>query len=113
LREQMRNVSERAESAEPLLSRQLYDTLRKTTQDDAKNLTETRDELLRTGKLSRSVYDTLQKAKDEARNSLDVSSDLLRNGFVPEANQLEARAHKTVDELKRGVERAAESVLGD
>lgn len=111
--EHMRNVSERAESAEPLLSKQLYDTLRKTTQDDAKNLTETRDELLRTGKLTRSVYETLQKAKEDAKSSLEVSADLLRTGFVPEADQLEARAHKTVDELKRGVERAAESVLGD
>ncbi|HEX4646210.1 MAG TPA: hypothetical protein VH598_11435, partial [Verrucomicrobiae bacterium] len=79
---QMRQVSEQSETAEPLLSKQLYDTLRQTDQD------------------------SLNK-------SLDASSQLVRRGFVPQAGQFEQLAHQNIDELKRNVERAAESVLGD
>ena len=79
---EMRQVTEKAEAAEPLLSKQLYDTLRKSDQ----------------GKLD---------------SSLDNAAELLRRSFLAEASQYEERARKGIDDLKRGVERAAESVLGD
>lgn len=75
-------ISEQAESAEPLLSKQLYDTVRKTTLD---NLDDT----------------------------LAMSSDLLSKGFVPQASEAEKKARQGIEDLKHGVERAAESVLGD
>lgn len=78
----MRQVTEQAETAEPLLSRQLYDTIRKTDQS----------------KFSRSVTN---------------ASELLQRGFLPQASQLERQARPIIDEVKQGVERAAESVLGD
>jgi len=79
---EMRGVSEQSETAEPLLSRQLYDTLRQSNQD-------------------------------ELDKSLDMSAELVQRGFVPQAGQFERRARQSIDELKRGVEKAAESVLGN
>ncbi|MEQ1853689.1 MAG: hypothetical protein ABMA01_19105 [Chthoniobacteraceae bacterium] len=82
VREQMQRVSERAEIAEPLLHRQLYDALRENTQAG--------------------TDDTLQKA-----------GELARRGYLPQAQEFEEKARGEVDKLKTGVERAAESVLGD
>jgi len=79
---EMRQVSEQSETAEPLLSKQLYDLLRQTGQD-------------------------------ELNKSLDLSSELVQRGFLPQARPFEQRTRQSIDELKRGVERAAESVLGD
>jgi hypothetical protein len=79
---QMRQVSEQSEVAEPLLSRQLYDTLRKTEQS-------------------------------KLDNSLEAASQLVQRGFTQQAGQFEERARRGINELKQGVERAAESVLGD
>ena len=106
-------VTQKAEPVEPLLSRQLYDTLRKATQDDAKNLQETSDDLLTQGRLRQSVYERLRESRREGRTSVEVSADLLREGFSAEADNLEARARRSINDLKTGVERAAESVLGD
>ncbi len=79
---EMRGISEQSETAEPLLSRQLYDTLRQSNQE-------------------------------ELNKSLDLSAELVQRGFVPQAEQFEQRARQNIDELKRSVEKAAESVLGD
>ncbi len=82
LLEQVKDVSEQAETSEPLLSRKLYDTLRKTNSDNV----------------------------DRA---LEVTSELLRRNFLPQAQEMEQRASKGIEELKKGVEDAAGSVLGD
>ena len=106
-------VTQKAEPVEPLLSRQLYDTLRKATQDDAKNLQETSDDLLTQGRLRQSVYETLRESRRTGQQAVEVSAELLRDGFTSEANNLEERARRSINELRSGVERAAESVLGD
>jgi len=82
LLEQMKDVSEQSETSEPLLSRKLYDTLRRTSSDN------------------------LDRA-------LEVTSELLRRNFLPQAQEIEQRAGKGIEELRKGVEDAAESVLGD
>ena len=82
LLEQVKDVSEQAEASEPLLSRKLYDTLRKTSSDNV----------------------------DRA---LEVTSELLRRNFLPQAQEMEQRAGKGIEELRKGVEDAAGSVLGD
>ena len=82
LLEEMREVSEQAETSEPLLSRKLYDTLRRTSSDN------------------------LDRA-------LEVTSELLRRNFLPQAQEVEQRAGESIEKLKKGVEDAAESVLGD
>ena len=107
------DVTQKAEPVEPFLARQLYDTVRKATQDDARNLQETSDDLLTQGRLRQSVYQRLRESRREGRTSVEVSADLLREGFSAEANNLEQRARRSINDLKTGVKRAAESVLGD
>ncbi len=108
-------LSEQAENTEPLLSRQLYDTIRKTTQDDANSVKQARDDLVASGQLSYDLRDRLQKAGDRegGGKALEVTSDMLREGAVSQAGRAGRRAGAAIDELKKGVERAAESVLGD
>jgi hypothetical protein len=77
----MRAVTERAENTEPLLSKQLYDTLRRADQLHTENL-------------------------------LDVSSQLASRGFYPQASEVERSARTNINDIRRSVERAAESVLG-
>ncbi|UCG46619.1 MAG: hypothetical protein JSU94_14060 [Phycisphaerales bacterium] len=80
--DQMKDVSEQAETSEPLLSQRLYDTLRRTSTENV----------------------------DRA---LEVTGELLRRNFLPQARDVERRAGEGVDRLREGVEEAAESVLGD
>ena len=82
LLERMRAVSEQAEASEPLLSKELYDTFRKSSQGNL-------------------------------QDSLNLTEELLKRSFLPEASQFEQRARKEIDNLKQGVEQAAESVLGN
>lgn len=80
--EQMREVVEKAETAEPLLARQLYDTVRKTR-------------------------------ADRASEALDETRDLNRRGLTKDAAVAERRAHEGLDRMQKGIERAAEAVLGN
>ena len=113
--ERATQVSEQAENTEPLLSRQLYDSIRKVAQDDANAVKQTRDELMNGGRMTRDLYDRLQKASesDAGGKAIDLTRDMLREGYLPQARQAGQRVRGEVEELKRGVERAAESVLGD
>lgn len=82
LLQNMREVSEQSEAAEPMLSRQLYETLRKSSEGNIEN-------------------------------NLSVSEELLKRSFLSEAAQFSRQTHENLSELKRGVEEAASSVLGD
>ncbi|HSI15292.1 MAG TPA: hypothetical protein VK961_24805, partial [Chthoniobacter sp.] len=82
LTEKMKETSEQAETAEPLLAKELYDTLRKTT----------------------------QAGTDK---TLEMSQQLAQRGNSEDARRFEQKARKEIDDLKSGVERAAESVLGN
>ena len=77
-----KSVVEQSETAEPLLSKQLYDTVRSSR----------------------------EMKTDQA---LDATSQLLRAGFVPEAQQAEEQARAGIDRIKQGIEKAAEGILGD
>ncbi len=78
---EMRAVTEQAEATEPLLSKQLYDIVRRADQQ-------------------------------HTENQLEVGAQLVTRGFLPQAGQAEHAAGQNIDELRQGVERAAESVLG-
>ena len=107
-------LSQQSESSEPLLSSELYETLRKFAQESGKNLKETEDDLLSRGRMTRSLYDHLRSSSDpDAAKLEDVTTEMLRLGFDPLANQAAERARAPIDNFKNGVERAAESVLGD
>ena len=95
-------------------SRQLYDTLRKFSQDNAKNVKQTGEELLERGLLTRDLYERLKDGNDpEGGKMLDLTSELLRQELLSQARQAGERSQSGIEDLKRGVERAAESVLGD
>lgn len=80
--EQMREVVEKAETAEPLLARQLYETVRKAR-------------------------------SDRLEDALNETDALTRRGLVKDAANVERQAHQGLDRLQTGIERAAESVLGN
>ncbi|MEP6670620.1 MAG: hypothetical protein ABJF10_15795 [Chthoniobacter sp.] len=82
LTEKMKDVSEKAEGAEPLLARELYDTLRKST----------------------------QAGTDQ---TLEKTQQLAQRGYADDARRFEQKARKEIEDLKTGVEHAAESVLGN
>jgi len=107
-------LSQQAEDAEPLMSRELYDTLRKFSQSDVSTLKQFQEDLMNRGVMSRDLYDRLKRTDQESgAKSLDLTGELLRQGLPREADLAEQRARGDINELKRGVERAAESVVGD
>jgi len=64
--------------------------------------------------LSRKLYETLRETSGENLDrALEVTSELLRRNFLPQAKDVEQRAAKGIEELRKGIEDAAESVLGD
>jgi hypothetical protein len=113
--ERAQQLSEQAENAEPLLSRQLYDSVRKLSQEDTNTVKETKQELIRDGMLSREMLERMNKTaeREAGGKSLDLAKDMMEEGFLPQASSAGRRARAATDELRRGVERAAESVLGD
>jgi hypothetical protein len=80
--DEMRQVTQAAESSEPLLSKQLYDTLRRTSQD-------------------------------QLAQKLQTTADLVQRGLAADASTAEQGARQGIEKLKQGVEKAANSVLGD
>ncbi len=80
--DQMKNVSEQAETSEPLLSKKLYDTLRRASTDNVDR-------------------------------TLEATGELLRRNFLPQAQEIERRAGKGIENIREGVEEAARNVLGD
>ena len=112
--ERASQISQQAEEAEPLLSQQLNDAVRKFTQDSAKDLKEAQNELIRQGPMTRGIYDLLRDNSEQGASKLEeLTSEMLRLGFLPQANRLGERARTGIESLKKGVEHAAESVLGD
>lgn len=111
---QAAQISEQSEATEPLVSRQLYDSIRKLTQDDGAALKQTQEELIQRGTMTRGLFENLQElAKDENGKALGSAEAILREGFIPPAREAERRARATLDQLRKGVERATENVLGD
>jgi hypothetical protein len=77
----VKTVTEQAETTEPLLSKQLYDTLRRANQMHTDNL-------------------------------LEMDSQLVDRGFLPQAAEVERAMRTNITELADSVTRAADSVLG-
>jgi hypothetical protein len=83
---------------------QLVDQM-KTTSEQA----ETSEPLL-----SRKLYDTLRETGTENLDkALQTTGELLRRDFLPQAQEIERRAGEGIDGLRKGVEEAAQNVLGD
>lgn len=106
-------LSQLTEEAEPLVSRQLYDTLRRFSQDDAVQMKQMRQELLERGLLTYSLDDRLQQAAEQDGQGLELTAEMLRQGYLRQADAAEARTRTDLQTLRQGVEQAAEKVLGD
>jgi hypothetical protein len=64
--------------------------------------------------LSRKLYDTLREAgTEDLDRALQATGELLKRDFLPQAQEVERRAGEGIDGLRKGVEDAAGSVLGD
>jgi hypothetical protein len=107
-------VSQQSEDAEPLLSKQLYDSVRKFSQDTAKDLKEAESELLNRGPMTRSLFELLRNNSEQGASKLEeITSEMLRLGYQEQAGRIGEKAQPSIDNLKKGIERAAESVIGD
>jgi hypothetical protein len=112
--ERATQVSQQAEDPEPLLSRQLYDTVRKFSQENQKSIQEAQEDLISRRLMTSSMYDVLKNASSqEGPKLLDLTSELLRENNRGPASETAQRARATIEQFKSGVERAAESILGD
>lgn len=107
-------ISQQSETSEPLLSRQLYDTLRTFQQGDPGSVSRVQEQLLQSGELTRGLNERLQEiaGRDGAR-AVEATEELVRQGLGPRAGVAEQEARKGIDALKTGIERAASRVLGD
>lgn len=64
--------------------------------------------------LSSRLYETMRETRvDQPEEALDAAEQLLRRGFPGESAAAEAQARQGIERLQAGVERAADSVLGD
>ena len=105
----LRDKGERKELADALGDQKkklegLTDKMRKVTED-----AEASQPLL-----SKKLYETLRNAdQQQVDRALDVARELLDKGFNNEAAVVEPQARKGINDLKKGVEKAAENVLGD
>ncbi len=107
-------LSQAAEGSEPLVSEHLYDTLRQFSQDESQAVRQLQQELIDRGRMTQRLYQQLREHAEQGdAKSIASAADILREGFVPEAGEAAQRALANLESVRRGVERAAESVLGD
>lgn len=107
-------VSADAEIAEPLVSTELYDALREFTQAEASHLQAIREELIERGLMTVDILREIQEQEEqEGGRSVALTETLLRADYLSFADEAEAQAREGIGVLNRGVERAAERVLGD
>lgn len=101
--------AERAEIADRVEQQQvqhetLVESLRQITEDS---------EVSEPG-LHRQLYDLLREhGQSGVDNRMETGSELLRRGLMDQARDLQPGVTRDLDQLRRGVERAADSVLGD
>jgi len=85
-------------------TQELIEQMKTTSQDS-----ETSEPLL-----SRKLYDTVRQAgSDNVDRALEIAGELLRRDFLPQARQIERQAGRGIEQLRKGVEEAAASVLAD
>ncbi|HWH69854.1 MAG TPA: hypothetical protein VNT26_10735, partial [Candidatus Sulfotelmatobacter sp.] len=94
--------------------RELYDTLRRFSQNETSTSKQFQEEFLNRSITSRELYERLKRTTEQSGSkSLDLTSEMLRLGLQREANRAQESARAGIEDLKRGVERAAQGVLGD
>ena len=116
LLEDMKNVVEKSEIAEPLLNRKLYETFREAHQDQADKslkaaatLLEQKEDALRNNQLLRTLDEIMDKDPDKQK----LIDQLRQRDFRQASKTLSEQGQRKLNDLKKGVEQAAESVLGN
>lgn len=102
LLDHMRRVTEQSEAAEPLLSKQLYDTIRRTNQSKVESALDSSAELLRRGFVPQAA-----QAEQQARTSIeDLKQSVERAAESVLGDETEAirRARNEVEDLARQLE---------
>ena len=64
--------------------------------------------------LSERLYDAVRKTRtDQPEEALETAEELLKRGFVAEGTAAEQQARAGIENIEEGINRAAESILGD
>ena len=108
-------ISDESEGSEPLVSRQLYDALRQFSQTDVTSVKQAREDLIRDGDMTQSLYQHIQKLQESTKpgQALSLTSELLRAELQAPAQRTAEQAGTGLNQLRAGVEKAAEKILGD
>ncbi len=112
--ESSKRVSEAAELAEPLVYRELYEALREFSVAEESHVDSLREELIDRGLMTEGLMRDMERVEElDGGQTLSLVEEMLDAGYLPLADQLEDLAREGVGVLVRGVEQAAERVLGD
>ncbi len=106
-------LSQQAEAAEPGLARQLEESVRDFSLSETTDLKQMREQLIREGRMSNRLYQRMQETANSEAKSLDMARDFLNQGMEAPAREAAARSARNLDRLRQGIEKAAESVVGD
>lgn len=109
-----RQLAQQAENQEPRVSQKLEDSLRRFEQDETATVKQVRQALLRDRKLTRSLDQKIQETESgTGAKTLELTTELARAGYLPEAGQTEKLAHTGIESLNQGFEQAASVAVGD
>lgn len=112
----MKDVVEKSELAEPLLNRKLYQTFRQAHQDEinkalkaAATLLQEEEKALENYQLLRALDEIMEKDPDKQK----LIDQLRQRDFRKATKTLSDQSIRKLESLQKGVEKAAESVLGN
>jgi len=112
----MKDVVEKSELAEPLLNRKLYQTFRQAHQDQtdktlkaAATLLQEEEKALENYQLLRALDEIMEKDPDKQK----LIDQLRQRDFRKATKTLSDQSKRKMENLQKGVEQAAESVLGN
>ncbi len=115
LLQNVREVVEKSELAEPLLNRKLHQSFRQAHQDQTEKSLEAASTLIREEEEALGSYPflrTLEELMEKEPDKQDLINQLRAGDFRKATKTLGDRSERKLDKLKKGIEKAAESVLG-
>jgi len=116
LLEEVKEVVEKSELSEPLLNRKLHQSFRQAHQDQTEKSLDAASTLLREEEDALRDYSFLRSLEEVMENEPEKQElvDRLREGDFRKASKtLGDRSQRKLDNLRKGIEKAAESVLGN
>lgn len=106
-------ISQDAETSEPLLAREMYDAVRQFSQETSREVQDAQNQLLNRGMMTRGLLDQLRDPSVEpGAKLLDIATEMLKQDFAPPAREAVQRARPGIENFRKGIEQAADRVLG-